>query len=120
MKRPKMANSQKRAPGSSPNVRFEGTVHATRSIKRKDWANSLDVDRVPDSKGRIKAILSIDDCVRLLAEGFELRLHRAQQIGPLDRSLIVTDKAFKKWIDGQLSGMKDKPMPEPFAETRDT
>jgi hypothetical protein len=97
-------------------VRFEATIHARRNVKREDWANYIDVDRIPDTKGRVKALLSTDDCIRLLDEGFEIRLFRAHPIEPLKRDLIVSDKAFDKWLKDQLRDVRKRPMPTPLID----
>jgi hypothetical protein len=92
-----------RAPARA--VRFEATIHAGRKARSPDWIDRLDVDRVPDPKGRIRALLTADDCVRLLDQGFEIRLHHAHPVRPLDPSLIQTDESVRRWLDERLQGI---------------
>ena len=97
-------------------MRFEATIYPGRNAKAKDWADGLDVDRVPDTKGRIRALISLKDLVRLLDRGLEVRLYRAHPHGPLDPKLIVTDKSFKRWLQEQVTTLKANPGPSPFLE----
>jgi hypothetical protein len=97
-------------------LRFEATIYPGRKAKTKDWADDLDVDRVPDIKGRVRALITVEDLVRLLDQGLEVRLYRAHAYEPLDPALIVTGKSFKRWLDEQVSNLKAKPGPKPFIE----
>ena len=51
-------------------MRLEATVYTGHKAKTKQWADDLDVDRVPDAKGRVRALVTVEDCVRLLDQGF--------------------------------------------------
>ena len=90
------------------NVRFEATIHAGRKARSADWMNYLDIDRVPDPKNKVRALLTADDCVRLLEQGFEIRLHHAHPVRPLDPALIETDESLRRWLDEGLRGI-DRP-----------
>ena len=90
------------------NVRFEATIHGGRKAKSADWMNYLDIDRVPDPKNKVRALLTADDCVRLLEQGFEIRLHHAHPVRPLDPALIETDESLRRWLDEGLRGI-DRP-----------
>ena len=97
-------------------VRFEATIYPGRKTE-KNWADDLNVDRVPDnSKGEVRALLSVDDLVRLLEQGLEVRLTRVHVSEQLDPALIVTDTAFKRWLDEKVNTLKAKPGPKPFVE----
>ena len=97
-------------------MRFEATIFPGRR-KEKNWADDLNVDRVPDSsKGEVRALLTVEDLVRLLEQGLEVRLFRAHPFEPLDPALIVTDAAFKRWLDEKVKTLKAKPGPKPFIE----
>jgi hypothetical protein len=95
-------------------TRFEATIYPGRKAKTENWAEDLDVDRVPDTKGRVRAIITVADLVRLLEQGLEVRLYRAHAHGPLDPALIVKDGPFKRWLDEQVSTLKANPGPKPF------
>lgn len=117
MKRPQKPDKKRLIGGqSTAKVRFEATIHAGSKARKADWANRLDLDRVPDAKGRIRALITADDCVRLLGQGLEIRLYRAHPVAPLDPALVETDESVRRWLDEQLSGVKDRPMPRPLIE----
>jgi hypothetical protein len=99
-------------------MRLEGTIYPGRKAKTKEWADDLDVDRgcIHDAKGRVRALITVEDCVRLLGRGLEVRLYQAHPHEPLDRALIVTDKSFRQWLDKQVSTLKTNPGPKPFVE----
>jgi hypothetical protein len=97
--------------GAGRTVRFEATIHAGRT-RNFDRLIELDIDRVPDPKGQIRALLSAEDCVRLLEEGFEVRLHHAHPIRPLDPRLIETDESVRRQLDERLRGLERAPGPE--------
>jgi len=96
-------------------MKFEATILPGGKAE-KNWADNLNVDRVPDSKGEVRALLTVEDLVRLLGDGLEIRLFRAHASEPLDPSLIVTDATFKRWLDEKLNPLKAKPGPKPFIE----
>ena len=83
-------------------VRFEATIHPGRKARAPDWMDHLSVDRVPDPKGRVRALLSADDLERLLGEGFEIRLQHAHPVRPLNPELIETDDSAQRWLEDQL------------------
>lgn len=89
-------------------VRFEATIHTGRKARSADWMNYLDIDRVPDPKNKVRALLTADDCVRLLEQGIEIRLHHAHPVRPLDPALIETDESVSRWLDAGLRGI-DRP-----------
>jgi hypothetical protein len=97
-------------------MRFEATIHPGRKAKTKDWADDLEVDRVPDGKSRVRALITVEDLVRLLDRGLEVRLYRAHAYEPLDPALIVTEESFKRWLDEQVNNLKANPGPKPFVE----
>jgi hypothetical protein len=95
-------------------MRFAATIYPGRKAKTKDWADNLDVDRVPDAKGRVRALITLEDLVRLLEQGLEVRLYRAYPDGALDPALIMTDSSFERWLEEQASTLKANPGPTPF------
>jgi hypothetical protein len=118
MKRLKKADAEDRQERNAAllKMRFEATIYPGHKAKTKDWADALDIDRVPDTKGRVRALITVEDLVRLLDQGLEVRLYRAHAYEPLDPALIVTDMSFKRWLDEQVSNLKAKPGPKPFLE----
>jgi hypothetical protein len=97
-------------------MRFEATIYPGRKARPKEWADHLDVDRVPDAKGRIRALITVEDCVRLLEQGLEVRLYRAHPDEPLDPALILTGTLFRQWLDEQVNTLKANPGPTPILE----
>lgn len=118
MNRSKKADAEERQDRNAAllKMRFAATIHPGRKAKTKDWADELGVDRVPDTEGRVRALITVEDLVRLLDQGLEVRLYRAHADEPLDPALIVTDSSFKRWLDEQVSTLKAKPGPKPFLE----
>ncbi len=118
MKLSKKADAGKRLERNAAllKMRFEATIYPGRKAKTKDWADDLDVDRVPDATGRVRALITVEDLIRLLGQGLEVRLYRAHAYEPLDPALIMTDKSSKRWLDEQVSTLKANPGPKPFLE----
>jgi hypothetical protein len=98
-------------------MRLEATIYPGRKAKTKDWADALDVDRIPDTKGRVRALITVEDLVRLLDQGLEVRLYRAHAYQPLDPELIMTDSSFERWLEEQVSTLKANPGPTPFLKS---
>ena len=118
MKRSKKTDAEERQERNAAllKMRFEATIYPGRKAKTKGWADDLDVDRVPDTRGRVRALITVEDLVRLLDRGLEVRLYRAHAYEPLDPAMIMTDSSFKSWLDEQVSNLKAKPGPKPFLE----
>ncbi len=118
MKRSKKADAEERQDRNAAllRMRFEATIFPGRKTKTKDWADDLDVDRVPDARGRVRALITVEDLVRLLDQGLEVRLYRAHPYEPLDPTLIMSEEAFKGWLDEQVNALKSKPGPKPFTK----
>jgi hypothetical protein len=95
-------------------TRFEATIFPGSRPETSDWANELNVDRVPDAFGRIRALVTVEDLVRLLDQGFEVRLYRAYPLEPLDPALIMSDEAHKSWLEKRVTALKANPDPKPF------
>lgn len=102
--------TNERGPGANEhepagNVLFEATIYPHSKQVNVDLISRLDIDRVPDPKGLIRALLTADDCVRLVNLGFEVRLHHAHPIRPLAPSLIETDESVRRWLNEKLRGL---------------
>src|SRR6266511_3255015 len=93
MKRSKKADAEERLERNAAllTMRFEATIYPGRKAKTKDWADDLDVDRVPDTKGRVRALITVEDLVRLLDQGLEVRLYRAHAYKRLYPELFLKD-----------------------------
>ena len=111
-KKPKSASAKTPSEGStlataesSPNVRFSATIHV-RNVADPSWFERLAIDRVPDPTGAIRALVTPADCVRLVNEGFEVRLDAAYPVQPLKPALIETKESFQRWMDEKLQTAK--------------
>jgi hypothetical protein len=88
-----------------PTVRFSATIHPDEKA-HPNWMEKLDIDRVPDPTGLIRALVTPEDCVRLVNQGFEVRLYNAYPVEPLNPALIETDDSFKRWLDAKMASIK--------------
>jgi hypothetical protein len=91
-------------PHETQRIRFEATVHAGERAEA-DLARvaDVDVDRVPDPGGEIRVLVDAAECVRLLEQGFEVRLHRALPVRPLDSQLMMDDNGVQAWFEERIS-----------------
>jgi hypothetical protein len=90
---------------AAPTVRFDATIHAPHKAD-PNWVDQLNIDRVPGPKGLVGALVTAADCVRLLDLGFEVRLHHAHPVRPLNPALIETDESAQRWLDKELKKIK--------------
>ena len=93
-------------PQLPPTVRFSATIHAREHIADATWIERLAIDRVPDPSGLVRALVTLDDCVRLVNQGFEVRLQGAYPVQPLSASLVESDESFKAWLDERVQTVK--------------
>jgi hypothetical protein len=89
---------KKKVTQPAPKVRFEATIHATRKASA-NRIDHLDIDRVPGPPGQVRALVTADECVQLLDQGFEVRLHHAHPVRPLDPALIETDESVRRRLE---------------------
>ena len=82
-------------------MRFDATIHAP-DKQRASRMDQLDIDRVPDPKGLVRALVTAADLARLLDQGFEVHLHHAHPVQPLNPKLIETDDSVRRWLDKKL------------------
>ncbi|MEX0658522.1 MAG: hypothetical protein WD080_05270 [Egibacteraceae bacterium] len=87
-------------------VRFEATVHPGEAglgvAAMTERVADLDVDRIPDPGGEVRLLVDADACVRLLEEGFEVRLRRSVPVRPLDPGLVAGDDEVQTWFDTRI------------------
>jgi hypothetical protein len=83
-------------------VRFEAVVRGRSRELALSTIDALDLDRVPDPGDEIRLIVSPEDCTRLLAEGYEVRLQQAVPVRPLDPGLVASDSDAQAWFDDQV------------------
>ena len=103
---PSEARSRNDYRDGAPTMRFDATIHAP-DKQKASRIDQLDIDRVPDPKGLIRALVTAADLARLLDQGFEVHLHHAHPVRPLDPKLIETDESVRLSLDKKL-GTKSK------------
>ncbi len=88
--------------------RFEATVHpgdVRGAGEPLDRLADLDLDRVPDPEGGVRVLADLDTCVRLVREGFEVRLLRPLPLRPLGASMRAGDADVRAWLEDRLRGV---------------
>ena len=70
--------------------RFDATIHPRRGAKDLPRLDDVPLDRIPDRYGRLRALLTAEECADLLDMGYEVRLRRHHPIKALDPELIAT------------------------------
>src|SRR5262245_33950684 len=86
-------------PSGRPSFRFEATVQPGDRERDLDRVADLDLDRIPDPRGRVRLLVTMDDCVELLERGFEVHLHHILRARPLDPELIESDESTRAWLE---------------------
>lgn len=98
-------NLKSQYPEFPPKVRFSATIHAPANAN-PNWMDQVQVDRVPDPQGQVRALLTEADLVRLLDQGYEIRLYQAYPVQPLDPKLIESEDSFQRWLDQRIRKIK--------------
>jgi hypothetical protein len=94
------SGKRRRVPEREPGpARFDATIHPGRGTKDLRLLDDMQLDRMPDRYGRIRALVTAEDCARLLDLGYQVRLHRHHPIEPVDARLIATDESVQGWLD---------------------
>ena len=88
-------------------MRFDATIHAP-DKQKASRIDQLDIDRVPDPKGLVRAHHTAADLARLLDQGFEVHLHHAHPVQPLNPKLIEKDESVRRWLDKKLGTKRKK------------
>lgn len=83
-------------------MRFEATLHPRPGAAAVARVDDLDVDRVPDPEGDVRVLVDVEDCLRLLDSGFEVRLQRAIPVRPLDERLVASEDDTRSWIEQRV------------------
>jgi hypothetical protein len=94
---------QQPSPAEPGKQRFEATIHPGDAREMDlDRVAELDLDRVPDPEGMVRALVNLEEISRLVQQGFEVRLHRAVPVQPLDPRLIPGDDEVRAWFDERI------------------
>jgi hypothetical protein len=94
---------QQPSPAEGGEQRFEATIHPG-DAGEMDLGRmaELDLDRVPDPEGMVRVLVDLQEVSRLVQQGFEVRLHRAVPVRPLDPRLIPGDDEVRAWFDERI------------------
>jgi hypothetical protein len=105
-----MASQRKRRgpEDGSQVIRFEATLGSANHAKALAAAASLALDRLPDVQRKVRLLITADDARRLLERGFEVHLHTAAVLAPLDRRLILSDRQAQEELEARLKGVRRK------------
>lgn len=86
--------------------RFDATIHPGRGAKDLGGLDDVPLDRLPDRYGRLRALVTAEECAYLLDLGYEVRLRRHHPIRPLDPELIATDESVQRWLDETIASVQ--------------
>lgn len=90
-------------------ARFDATIHAGRGEKDLRRLDDMQLDRLPDRYGRVRVLVTAEECAQLLDLGYQVRLHGHQALEPLDPRLIATDESVQAWLDEIVSAAGESP-----------
>ena len=93
--------------------RFAATIHPGPSMDDVRGLDAFDLDRFPSPPDHVRALVTADECARLLDLGFEVRLNRHYPVKPLDPSLIAPDEAVDRWFEERLASLPPNARPRP-------
>lgn len=104
-----MDDSSRQAPrgrSGDPGTRFEVTIHPTDKMRTLDAVDELDIDRVPDPDGGVRAVVTGEEAARLAERGYEIRLLQPVPVKPLDPSLVSDDDEVQRWLEQRVEGVE--------------
>lgn len=87
-------------------VRFEATVHrGPRQLELREIPR-LDLDWMPSPPGEARVVISVEEAAELVERGFEVHLHQALPVRPLDPALVVDDEAARAELDDRFADVE--------------
>lgn len=90
----------------NPGMRFEVTIHPSKRIETLDAVQELDIDRVPDPEGGVRALVTMEEAARLAERGYEVRLLQPLPAKPLDPALVADDAEVRTWLERRVEGIE--------------
>jgi hypothetical protein len=102
---PGKSKRSRRADSPPPQPRFEATVHPGAADTPLSRVADLGLDRLPDPQRGVRLLVNTDDLIRLLDEGYEVRLHHVVPVQPLSPDLIMGDADARRWLEDQVAGI---------------
>jgi hypothetical protein len=96
-------DTQQPAPAERGPQRYEATIHPG-DAGDADLARvaDFDLDRIPDPEGTVRVLVDLEAAEELVRRGYEVRLHRAVPVQPLDQRLIAQDDDVRAWFDERI------------------
>src|SRR5215470_1990595 len=91
-----------KAGADRPVVRFEGTVHPGEQAQDVARVADLDLDRIPGPEDQVRILVTLDDLVRLLDNGYEVHLYRALPVRPLSAEMVFSEDDTRAWFEDQV------------------
>jgi hypothetical protein len=104
--------TQEPAPAERSPQRFEATIHpGDAGDAELARVADFDLDRIPDPEGTVRVLVDLDAAEQLVRQGYEVRLHRAVPLQPLNPQLIAQDDDVRAWFDERIrpTGQGDVP-----------
>jgi hypothetical protein len=98
--------------------RFDATIHPRRGTKELATLEGLNLDWLADRYGRLRALVTAEECGRLLDLGYEVRLRRHHPVKPLDPRLVANDEFVRRWIEDRLAEIRPAPTTKPTTRRR--
>jgi hypothetical protein len=90
-------------PAERSQLRFEATIHPGEDGEQDlGRVAEFGLDRIPDPEGRVRVLVDLDACARLVERGFQVHLHRAVPVRPLDPRLIPADDEVRAWFEERV------------------
>jgi hypothetical protein len=75
-------------------------------MKDLSGLDAVPLDRLPDRYGRLRALVTAEECARLLDLGYEVRLHRHHPSEPLDPGQITSDASAQRLLEERLASVR--------------
>jgi hypothetical protein len=79
-------------------VRFVATLSASTRSKALAATMAFDLDRLPDSNGEPRFLITSEDARRLVLGGFVVQLREVVPIAPLPKDLVMSDPNAQSWL----------------------
>lgn len=89
-------------------MRFDATIGGPERMTTVETVASMDLDRLPDLDGQVRALLTLDEIGALVESGHEVHIRAAVPIAPLDQSSILDDRAAQAWLEERVAGIPRK------------
>jgi hypothetical protein len=92
----------------SPTVRYEVLVRSGRAAAERAGIDDLDLDRLPDHEGAVRALVDADELAALEERGLDVERVGEIAVAPLDPSLVARDDDVRGWLESELAPLRGK------------